>query len=199
MHWSIVSLPVVLALTTACSIPAPARNDITPEYSSDGRLTRLSYDRNGDGKVETLGYMDGARVVRVEVDEDGDGKVDKWEYHAATASTPDMTVERIERATRHDGKITRREFFALGAITRVEEDTDADGLFDKWETYEHGSLRAISLDTRHLGTPDRRMLYGADGTFLRLETDESGSGHFPPLPPVMPPVMPPIPTAARTP
>ena len=240
MHWSIVSLPVVLALTSACSAPASqpaAKGDITPEYSSDGRLTRLSYDRNGDGKVETWGYMDGARVVRVEVDEDGDGAVDRWEYHStegtgtgtdgtvlgaevlgagsgsgvlgsgfntrvqgsAAALTPDMTVERIERATRHDGKITRREFITLGALTRVEEDTDADGLFDKWETYENGSLQTISLDTRHRGTPDRRMVYGADGTFLRLEADETGSDRFTVLSPTLSPAVSPAASPTRTP
>jgi hypothetical protein len=29
----------------------------------------------------------------------------------------------------------------------------------------------------HRGTPDRRLLYGADGT-ARLEVDRKGDGHF---------------------
>ena len=66
---------------SATTTEAAAKKDVKSEYDQSGRLTRLTYDRNGDGKIDTWGYMDGSRVVRVEVDEDGDGKVDRWEYH----------------------------------------------------------------------------------------------------------------------
>src|SRR5262245_46752561 len=78
---------LIAALPLAgCSVqPLPDRKAADPrlnsEYSKEGRLTRLTYDKNGDGKPDTWGYMDGTRVVRVEVDEDGDGQVDRWEYH----------------------------------------------------------------------------------------------------------------------
>ena len=90
------------------------------EYNESGRLTRLTYDRNGDGKIDTFGYMDGSRVVRIEVDENGDGKIDRWEYHAdpkgsngsagstgtSAADAVDVTLERIDRATKFDGKVS---------------------------------------------------------------------------------------------
>jgi len=60
---------------------AAAKQDVQSQYDQTGRLTRLTYDRDHDGKIDTWGFMDGARVVRVEVDENGDGKVDRWEYH----------------------------------------------------------------------------------------------------------------------
>jgi hypothetical protein len=178
---------------SATTTEAAAKKDVKSEYDQSGRLTRLTYDRNGDGKIDTWGYMDGSRVVRVEVDEDGDGKVDRWEYHKdpsspAEAGGPegssggDVTLERIDRATRHDGKISRREYFENGFLTRVEEDTDGDGKIDKWETYSTGTLASMAIDTKGRGTPDRRLIYLPDGTLSRIETDPSGTGMWRPLP-----------------
>jgi hypothetical protein len=150
---------------------------------TSGRLKRLEYDANGDGKIDTWGYMDGMRVVRVEVDEDGDGKVDRWEFHKAAAGgvAPggvDRSIERIERATRHDGRVSRWEYFENGLLTRVEEDADGDGRVDKWEQYTAGTLTTMSLDTQHTGKPDRRLVYAPDGSLDHIEVDPIGSGHF---------------------
>ena len=182
---------LILGLSTACRSaggpPAEAKERIQAQYDGSGNLTRLTYDRNGDGKVDTWGFMDGTRVVRVEIDEDGDGKPDTWEYHAGAAaagSAPagvDKTVERIERATHFDGQVNRREFFEAGALTRVEEDTDGDGRIDKWETYANGALTMMALDTQGRGTPDRRFVYNADGSLSRIEADADGTGNFRPL------------------
>jgi hypothetical protein len=171
---------------------AAAKKDVKSEYNASGRLTRLTYDRNGDGKIDTWGYMDGSRVVRVEVDENGDGQIDRWEYHTdpkgstgstgSNADAGDVTVERIDRATKFDGKISRREYFEHGALARIEEDTDGDGKIDKWETYSGGTLATLAIDTKARGTPDRRLIYKPDGTLSRIETDPSGTGTWRPLP-----------------
>ena len=191
-----LALTSLLGAVAAAGCQAPpvesAVKSMTPEYDVNGRLSRLLYDRDHDGTVETWGYMSGTRVIRVEVDENGDGKVDRWEFHheagaGAAAGAPavpdspagaDKTIERIERATRFDGRITRREFFDAGALTRLEEDTNADGVVDKWETYKNGSLESMALDTSNRGTPDRRLIYRNDGAFDHLEVDDSGSGVF---------------------
>jgi len=177
---------------------ATARKHVKSEYDESGRLTRLAYDRDGDGKIDTWGYMDGSRVVRVEVDENGDGQVDRWEYHTdlhgvsgsmgkQPAGAPmnadgDVTLERIDRATKFDGRITRREYFEHGALVRIEEDTDGDGKIDKWETYSAGTLASMSIDTTSRGTPDRRLIYMPDGTLSRIESDPNGTGSWKPLP-----------------
>lgn len=160
---------------------------LKPEYDDSGKLQKLEYDRDKDGKVDTWGYMDGARVVRVEVDENGDGKVDRWEFHRADAASGtsgaaapgvDKTVERIERATKFDGTVSRREFFDNGVLTKIEEDTDGNGSVDKWETYTDGSLSVMALDTAGRGTPDRRLVYRPDGSMDHIEADPNGTGTF---------------------
>ena len=149
--------------------PATAAR-VTPEYDKGtGRLTRIAYDLKGGGRPDSWAYMDGARVVRVEIDEDGNGTIDRWEFHAQAIS-PLETLVRIERATRHDGRVSRWEYFERGALTKVEEDTDGDGKIDKWETYTGGTLTSMALDSSGHGTPDRRLLYKADGSFDRIET-----------------------------
>ena len=180
---------------------APPTAAVRPEYSETGTLQKLESDRDGDGTNDTFGYMDGARVLRVEVDENNDGRIDRWEYHAhtpgaaagadgpssasdtrAAGATPEKTIERIERATKRDGKVNRREFFQGGQLVRAEEDADADGRIDKWETYTAGALTLMAVDTSHRGAPDRRIVYSADGEFLRVEADRDGTGTFTPLP-----------------
>ena len=94
----------------------------------------------------------------------------------------DVTLERIERSTRRDGTVSRREYFDRGVLTRVEEDTDGDGKIDKWETYSEGTLAVMALDTKGRGTPDRRLIYRPDGTLNRIEADPNGSGTFRPIP-----------------
>jgi len=176
-----LGLLLAAALTpTACARPrtdAAAAQRIRPAYDAAGHLKRLEYDSDGDGKIDTWGYMDGARVIRVEVDENGDGQVDRWEYHSESGKT----VERIERSTRRDGVVSRREYFDGGSLARIEEDTNGDGKIDKWETYTGGTLTMMALDTMARGTPDRRLVYDADGTLDRIEVDPTGSGHFQPL------------------
>jgi hypothetical protein len=179
---------------------------VQPTYDDKGKLQKIQYDRNGDGKPDAWGYMDGSRVVRVEVDVNGDGTVDRWEYHssrdqgsgigdqggaqsrAPKAESPagervDPTLERIEEATKFDGKVSRKEFFTAGVLARVEEDTDGDGRIDKWETYTDGVLSMMAIDTSGRGTPDRRLVYGADGSLDRIEADPTGSGQFQPIKP----------------
>jgi EF hand len=196
--WLVAFACTTPACSSASTTAAAARKDVKSEYDESGRLTRLTYDRDGDGKIDTWGYMDGSRVVRVEVDENGDGQVDRWEYHTdppgvsgsmgkRPVSTPmnadgDVTLERIDRATKFDGRITRREYFEHGVLARIEEDTNGDGKIDKWETYSAGTLASMSFDTASRGIPDRRLIYLPDGTLSRIESDPIGTGAWKPLP-----------------
>ena len=129
--------------------------------------------------------MDGTRIDKLEADENEDGKIDRWEYYPATPlpARGKPVPERIERATRMDGKVSRREFFERGSLARIEEDTNGDGALDKWETYVGGVLSVLALDLQHRGNPDRQLIYRPDGSLDRIEVDPDGSGRFQPIKP----------------
>ena len=61
-----------------------------------------------------------------------------------------------------------------------EEDTDGDGRFDKWETFDGARLAVVAFDTAHRGIPDRRLVYDLNGN-VKVEVDARGDGHFVPV------------------
>src|SRR2546427_9069613 len=144
---TIISVLVTALLSSACGDDADAKKRIEPVYDKTGKLQLLKYDANGNGKVDTWSYMDGARVVRIEIDKDEDGKIDRWEYYGAdqklekvgTSRTndgkedawsyagPDGSIARIEVSTRRDGKVNRFEYYEKEVLVRAEEDSDEDG------------------------------------------------------------------------
>jgi hypothetical protein len=178
----------VALVSSACS-QAPGGQvtsaRIKPTYDAKTRrLQSITYDRNGDGAIDAWTYMDGTKVVRAELDENYDGRTDRWEYYktgagesrAATAAA----LERVESSSRQNGVVTRREWYENGAIARAEEDTDGDSQVDKWEQWQNGVLVELALDTHRRGRPDRRIIYGPDGSSPRFEVDPDGSGQFRP-------------------
>lgn len=169
---------LLVSCTAAACQGAPAASAangrVAPSYDkASGKLTRLAYDSDNDGKHDTWAYMDGARLTKLEADENQDGKIDRWEFYPETTSGGGRpTPERIERSTQFDGQVTRREFFEGGVMVRVEEDTDGNGKTDKWETYVGGTLNILALDTQGRGTPDRRLVYKPDGSLDRIEEED---------------------------
>lgn len=200
---AVTSVLLIDLLTSACGDPQPRNREIEPVYDRQtGRLQLLRYDSDGNGKVDTTSYMDGARVLRIEIDKDEDGRIERWEYYGADQKLqkigfsrandgnedawsypgPDGSIARIDISTERDGRVTRTEYYEKDAIVRAEEDGDHDGAIDKWETYEAGRLASVAFDTMRRGTADRRLVYGADGS-ARLEVDPKGDGTFRPVSP----------------
>ncbi|HVR71861.1 MAG TPA: hypothetical protein VMT87_13550 [Vicinamibacteria bacterium] len=158
-------------------------------YDRWGRLQRLEYDANGDGRADQVAHHDGARTPRtIEVDDDYDGVVDRWEdYDPAgqlvrvgtsrrgrgpdvwTTFGPDGQPARKEYDEDGDGRPDRVETLAAGEVAAVEIDQDRDGRADRWQTWRAGRLTAEELDTDGDGRPDHRLHYGDDGGVLRLE------------------------------
>ena len=196
-----MALILVIALSlSACSRPRADQKRMTPEYDPQtGKLRLLKYDSDGNGKVDTVSYMDGSRVVKIEIDKDEDGKVDRWEYYGPDQKLEKVgisragdgkedawsyadaagAVTRLEISTQHDGKVTRIEHYQQTKLVAAEEDADGDGKIDKWETYDGERLSSVAYDTQHRGAPDRRLVYAPDGT-VRVELDVKGDGHFVP-------------------
>jgi hypothetical protein len=200
-----IALLLVLASVGCHAQPGQSadrpRDRIQPTYeATTGRLTQLSYDANGNGRMETWSFHDGPQVARVEIDANEDGAIDRWEYYDADqklvkvgfSTSQDGTVdgwaypaphggpERIEYSANRDGRISRTEFYERAVLVRAEQDTNGDGRIDRWETFRNAALASVAFDTTGRGTPDRRLVYDAGGKFDRLEVDPEGDGSFEP-------------------
>jgi hypothetical protein len=185
----LLAMPFLTAACSPASAPAAAAQRVTPAYSAaTGRLEKLTYDRNGDGRSDAWVEMDGARLLRADLDEDFDGRVDRREFYSAgetgvrTGGTTTVkglgVLSRVEVPSAAGGRAARVETYERGILTAAEEDSDGDGRPDKWERYENGALATLALDTRGRGFADRRLVYGRDGGPPRLETDPDGTGFF---------------------
>ncbi len=189
-----------LSLLVGCSPSQPARS-VVPGYDDyTSRLIQLSADQNGDGRIDQWTYLDGNRPLRGESDLDADGRIDRWEYFdadgtvstigsasrgdgvedtwATTAPTPAGDTH-VATSTRRDRVRDRHAYYQGETLLRIEEDTNADGLIDKWDRYEGSVLREVGFDMSFSrGRPDRRALYDGQGRFMSVEVDPDGDGRF---------------------
>lgn len=165
-HFVVVCAALGLAsVVSACAGPdAAAGAAPRAEYDeATGRLRRVTFDADRNGRRDAVGVMDGARVDHIQLDTDENGSTDYWEYYAdrrlvkvglsrqndgiidafqfyeKTGGAQDGgakdVITRIEVSTRRDGHFDRIEFYTDGILSRVEEDADGDGRVDKWEHY----------------------------------------------------------------
>ena len=119
-------------------------------------------DSNEDGIVDRWEYYNQAGTLeKVGTSQENDGRVDTWAYPAADGSTA-----RVERALRRDDKASRRERYKSGVLVSAEEDSDNDGVVDKWEEYVDGRLASVGFDTEKAGRPTRRLVYDRSGQLL---------------------------------
>ncbi len=185
-----IAIVMLVVATDACR-GARTDREINATYGTTGKLELLVYDSNGNGKPDTWSYMDGTSVVRIEIDTNEDGAIDRWEHYGAdralervgtssansgkpdtwTYAAADGTTARVERSTRPDGSVTRREFYEHGILARAEEDADGNGAVDRWETYVNGVVSAVAFDLEGAGRPTRRLVYDGNGESARIEVD----------------------------
>ena len=195
-----IGLAALLA-AAACANPPPdpAKATTKPTYDkTTGKLSQLTYDRNGNGVIDTWTDMDGAKPLRSRIDQDENGTVDRGEYYDGEGkllkvgfsrnnpgkpdawgfSGPDGQIARVEiSSTGDEQKIDRWEYYAGAALARVELDTNEDGRVDKWETYENGAIKTAEFDENGDGSRDRRLTY--NGTVLELiESEPDASGKY---------------------
>lgn len=135
-------------------------------YDKSGRVERLEFDSNGDGKTDQVALYDGAASPRrVELDSDFDGKTDRWETYDGSGKLVSVGTSRA-----HGDHPDVWTFPGPGGSTqRVELDTDGDGKVDRWQELAGGRLVREDLDTDHDGKPDRRIHYDARGHVVRME------------------------------
>lgn len=167
----------------ACDGPRRGGPEVSPVYNQEtGKLEKLVSDKNGDGKIDTWAFMDGAVLKYIEQDRNGDGQPDRWEYYEEGTISRPGRILRADEANGSSRLVTRREQYEDGLIRRVIDDTDADSRPDKWETYDAGRLVRVDLDLVGKGYPSQRLTYGEGGVVTRVETDPDGDGIFAPVP-----------------
>ncbi len=157
------------------SVPVSSRMDTNEDgkldrwetYGPDGKLTQVDWERapvpgpanpnpNYTGKPNATAYVN------------ADDVVERIEYYEIS----DVTTQK---------DITRREFYnAAKQLTRAEEDSDGDGLMDRFETYVNAVLSTVEFDEKkpYDGKPDRRITYSPDGVPVLIETEPDGKGGY---------------------
>ena len=182
----ILTATLIASLASGAACRERSDAQIRASYDDSGKLRLLTYDSNKNGRPDTFSYMDGTRIVRVELDTNEDGIVDRWEYYnqagtlekVGTSQENDGRVDtwaypaadgstaRVERSLRRDGKASRTEGYKNGVLVSAEEDSDNDGVIDKWEEYVDGRLASVGFDTEKAGRPTRRLVYDQSGQLL---------------------------------
>jgi hypothetical protein len=198
---------IIMGLSACVAEKERPRDAIRPTYDkTTGRLTQLTYDSDKNGRADVWTDMDGARPLGARIDRNEDGKIDRWERYDergglakvgfsrsdnGTADAwafpgADNTVQRIEISSVGDEqRIDRWEYYdparsgsnGQTALIRAEEDTNADGKPDKWETYANGLVKTVAFDEDGDGVPDRRLTYQGSALAL-IESQPDASGRF---------------------
>lgn len=172
-----------LLFATACSgveTGAPAQLEYDDQT---GRLTKVVFDANKNGRNESTSFMDGTRIVRVELDFDENGKIERWDFY-----NDDRSLQKVGFASGNDGVMDSQAFYtADGRVERIEVSTDRDGRFNRLEFYdEREHLVRSEEDTNGDGRPDKWDTYAAvtnprpdlpGYTVTTSAFDEAGAGH----------------------
>ena len=108
-------------------------------------------------------------IVRVDYDYNGDGRVDVRTYMR------DGRPTRLEGDTNADGLVDRWEYYdAAGALSRIGGSTIGDGREDTW-VRTAGDERHVDMSTRRDGVVDRREIYRGE-RLVRAESDTNHDG-----------------------
>ena len=132
-----------------------ANKDGAPDqsiYSMGDRGSRVEWDMNFDGRVDSWGYNDASgTLLEEELDLDHDGRVDAVVFYR-----PDGSVERKELALNFANRLTVFKFYSAGGdLLRVEQDEDGDGRIDRWDYYEDKRVVRTGWDEDGDGVADK--------------------------------------------
>jgi hypothetical protein len=120
-------------------------------FFSEGVLRRREFDDNEDGRADLIESLSAAgQLERAEEMDPDSGRVRLvWLYDEA--ANPWCAEEDRDG----DGVFETRFFYENGRLYAVEEDTNADGKVDLWETYDEAEvLVSTRQDFDYDGVPD---------------------------------------------
>lgn len=157
--------------------PPPAPSPPTPGAGPSGTAVALHtpahgiVDRDGDGQIDHWIYRERGEIVREIFDENGDGRPDRtFHYDLATHQ-----VSRVEEDTNHDGVSDSWTDYRNGALVRRRTDANGDGAVDGWSYFRDGHLTRLERDTTGDGFRDRVSFYHR-GRLAREERDHDADG-----------------------
>ena len=182
VNYSLLVTIVSIVATTACSAPPDIRRTnfeirgkegVAKYDPQTGRLKKLDYDSNKNGRMDSFSYWDATRCIRIEIDHDEDGKIDRWEYY-----DEHNKIERVGSSSKDDEvQDTWAYPDATGFLAKVETDTDRDGTIDKREIFvpregvaDGRVLSIVEFGLDQAGKPTQRLYYRPNGQFDRSET-----------------------------
>lgn len=180
-----VPLVVFVVVAVGCGVvpeaPRRGRSHLVEKgrfqalYDGEGRLERVAYDPNGDGRVDLVTFFgtNGA-PVSAQIDSNKDGIVDRWEYYG-----PDGRLAKLGTSRRKPGTPDLWSYpDGFGGVSRREYDDDGDGRPERAESLLDGVVVAEEFDTSGSGRWDRRVVRGPDGSVARIDSDPDGQGHW---------------------
>jgi len=158
------------------SADGPAAAETT-ERLTEGGLTMVEVDLNGDGRAEVYNYyrertQADRLLVRREADLNQDGRIDIWSFFDESGA---VTQEKMDGD--FDGTADWVDHYQGGKRTLSEVDTNSDGNFDLFKYFVDGKLVRKERDTTNNGKIDFWELY-EDGKVVKAGRDTSGDGNI---------------------
>ncbi len=150
-------------------------------YDAQGKLIKVGESRGAaDRATPPPGTTPASGVPGLPLPATPDkqtGKPDTWAYFGPDGKLTETEFLEVSNTTDKE-PVVRREFYANNIEVRAEEDTDGDGVMDRWERFENGRLVSVDFDDGHDGKPDRRFVYDAAGGLAEIDSAPDAEGHY---------------------
>lgn len=146
------------------------------------RRTLVTEDHNGDTKPDVwVHFTEAGQVARIERDDNFDGEIDRWFYVRGQDAQGQYLWEKTEAfLVDQDGKRHRTVtlFDEMGRQTRLEHDNDGDGKMDAVSLFTppQSTPHRIEKDTDHNGFFETFLTYNPQGLRIKEEHDANGDG-----------------------
>jgi hypothetical protein len=129
-------------------------------------------DRNDDGRIDQWIFRANGDIIRQVLDEDFDGRPDR----TLSFDPESHQLSRLEEDSNQDGVLDSFTDYSDGTIERRRSDADGDGSIDTWSFFRDGELARHEQDTNGDGFRDTTSFF-ENGVRLREQRDRDGDGH----------------------
>lgn len=164
-------LPSDEGTRSAASPDGPSRQDSAAGREDPFPTADGIVDRNGDGRIDQWIFRTDGDIVRQVLDEDFDGRPDR----TLKFDEQSHQLSRVEEDTNQDGVLDSFTEYRDGAIERRRSDADGDGVVDTWSYFRKGQLARHEQDTDGDGFRDTVSFF-ENGARVREERDGDGDG-----------------------